>query len=126
MIRLLFQNATISVNINNQAPKPFARHRGVCQACPLASYLFIIVLEALNVADKNAARIAMIKGIFLPQFTQQIISQYVDNTSFPIRVEEVGVDNMVEILHKFGLASSLEINWHKSMAYWGSQGIHPG
>ena len=46
------------------------------------------------------------KGITdLPQGdSQQIISQYVDDTSFTVEAEEVSVD-------KFGTTSGLEINW---------------
>jgi hypothetical protein len=29
----------------------------------------------------------------------------------------------VDILHSFGLAFGMEINWHKSMAYWWSSGV---
>ena len=34
--------------------------------------------------------------------------------------------NLVGILQSFGLASGMEINWHKSVAYWCSSGALPG
>jgi hypothetical protein len=49
MIRLLFQDATIFVDIDNQRTQPFGIHQGVCQGCHLAPYLFIIVAEELKV-----------------------------------------------------------------------------
>lgn len=64
MIRLLFRDAVISVNIYNQVTKPFELHRGVHHGCPLASYFFIIVVETLNVAIKTIVRTILIKGIF--------------------------------------------------------------
>ena len=45
MIRFLFQDAFVSININNQVTKAFARHGGACQEYPLALYLFITVAE---------------------------------------------------------------------------------
>lgn len=36
------------------------------------------------------------------------------------------MDNLVGILHQFGIALSLEINWHKSVVYWCGCGIQPG
>lgn len=91
--------------------------RGIHQGCTLATYMFIIIVEALNVAIKNAMRTSPIKCISPPQCnSQQIINQYVDDTSFIVRVE-VSMDNLVVVLQNFGIASRLEINWHKSMAY---------
>ena len=119
MIRLLFQDASISIDINKQVTKPFALHRAVRQGYPLPPYLCIIMEEALNAATKNALRLGNLKGIVLPQSnSQQTISQYVDDTSFTVRAEEASADNLVGILHKFGIAYGLEINWHKSVAYW--------
>lgn len=110
MIRLLFQDVAISVNINNQASKPFGIHRRVHQGCHLAPDMFIIVGEALNATVKNAVKIGLIKGIFFPQCTtQQIISQYIDDTSFTVRAED-NIDNLVGIFHNFGLAFGMEIN----------------
>ena len=34
-----------------------------------------------------------------------------------MKAEETSVDNLVGILHKFDIASNLEINWHKSVVY---------
>ena len=39
-----------------------------------------------------------------------------------VNAEETIVDNIVGIPYKFGIASKLEINWHKSVAYWYGQG----
>lgn len=74
--------------------------------------MLIIVAKTLNVAIKNVVRTSLIKGDFLPRCnSQQIISQYDDNTSFTMRVENVSVNNI-------GIASGLEINWHNNVAYW--------
>lgn len=119
MIALLFQDVVVSININNQVAEPFELHRGVHQGCPLAPYLFIIVAKALNAPIKNAMRIGLVISILLPQSTsQQIICQYVDDTSFSARAEDSNVDNLIKILHNFEFDLGLEMNWHKSVAYW--------
>lgn len=41
-IRLLFYDAIVSLNFNNQVTEPFKHHRWLRQGCPLAPYLFII------------------------------------------------------------------------------------
>lgn len=111
MIRLLFQDAFVSIDINNQVTEPFELHRGVRQEHHLPPYLCIITAKALNAAVINALRLGSLKGIVLTQSnSQQIISQYVDDTSFMVRAEENSVDNLVGILHKLGIASGLEIN----------------
>ena len=112
LILLLFYDALVSININNQATQTFRLYRGVHQGCPLAPYLFIILGEALNVVVKNGVGVALLKAFpFLNAIPNKII------TSFIVRVEGASVDNRVGIHWNFGLASSLEINWHKSVAY---------
>lgn len=63
MIRLLFYDATVSMNTNNQTIKRLEFHRLVCQGFPIASYLVIIMVEALNAAVKHQMRIDNLKGI---------------------------------------------------------------
>lgn len=103
MITLLFQNIVVSISINNQVTKLFGIHRGARQGCPLAPYMFI------TVAVKNAVRTSLLKATSFNAIPQQIISQYVEGTSFIMRAEESSVDNLAEILNNFGLASSLKM-----------------
>jgi hypothetical protein len=108
----------VSININNQTTMLFKPHRRVCQGRSLAPYLFIITAKTLNAAVEHTMVAGNVKGITLPQDnSQQIISQYIDDTSFTVKAEETSVDHIVGILHKFGNASGLEINWHKNVAY---------
>lgn len=110
IIRLLFHAAVVSIIINNYITKPF-EFRRVRHGCMLVLYLFIIVMEAFNIAIKNVVRIGSIKGISLPQcHFQQIINQYAYDTSLTVRAEEASVENLVGILHNFIDVSRLEIN----------------
>jgi hypothetical protein len=123
---MLFHDAMVSININNQTTMLFKPHRRVCQGCLLAPYLFIITAKALNTIVEHTMVASNVKGITLPQDnSQQIISQYADDTSFTVKVEETSVDHIVGIFHKFGNASAFEVNWHKNVAYWCSRGRPP-
>jgi hypothetical protein len=53
VIRMLFHDAMVPININNQTTTPFELHRGVRHGCPLAPYLFIITTEALKTTIKT-------------------------------------------------------------------------
>lgn len=81
----------------------------------------------MNAIVKNTVRIWHIEGVsFYQRNIQQIISQYIDNTLFTVRTKETSVDNLVRILHKFGIAFGLEVNWHKNVAYWCGRGTPTG
>ena len=56
--------------------------------------------------------------ILLGNANQQIITQYVDDTSFIIEGEEVTVGNLVRLLNTVNSTSRHEINWNKSTTYW--------
>lgn len=51
---MLFYDAIVSININNQVTEPFGIQIGVRQGCPLTPYLFILTVEALNATIKYA------------------------------------------------------------------------
>lgn len=104
MIRLLFQNVVVSININNQVIKPFGIHKGARQGCPLPPYLFNIV------GVKNVVRTDLLKipSLFNAISNKPLVNM-LKNTSLIMRAKESSVDNLVEILNNFRLASSLEM-----------------
>jgi hypothetical protein len=68
------------------------------------------------VSDVSVGRI---RGIQLPlEGSQQVIAQYVDDTSFMLFGEERPVRNLIYTLDSFCLASGLVLNWLKSCGYW--------
>jgi hypothetical protein len=65
MVKLLFNRASASIYINGAPPKRFQIgappkrfqiNRGVCQGCPLAPYLFLLIGEVLNIQMKEAGQ----------------------------------------------------------------------
>ncbi|KAJ9548459.1 hypothetical protein OSB04_021002 [Centaurea solstitialis] len=66
-IRNCLSSARISVLINGSASGEFSMQRGVRQGDPLAPFLFIIAMEALNAAMKQARSLGIFEGIQLPK-----------------------------------------------------------
>jgi hypothetical protein len=104
MIVMLFRDAIIFVNINNQVLEPFELYGGFCQGCPLTPDLFIIMTIFLNIEVKHAIKIGNLRSNTLLQGnSQQLISQYVDDTSFTVKAEETNIDYFVGIPYKCGV-----------------------
>ncbi len=54
--------------------------------------------------------------MILPEGTY--LAQYANDTSLTLATIENYVDTAVDLLNKFLHISRLELNWHKSMAFW--------
>jgi hypothetical protein len=66
MTKLLFEDAEAAVKVNGSSSSSFKILRGVCQGCPLAPYLFLVVAEVLNTMMKKEVHEGRIRGIALP------------------------------------------------------------
>ena len=123
MVSLLFHDALACVKLNGDPSPYFPIQRGVCQGCPLALYLFLIVAEVLNAMVSQEMREGRVQGISLPfEGRQQIIAQYADDTSFTLFGDEEKVRCLVYLLETFCMATGLMLNWTKSNGYWKHKG----
>ena len=107
-VKLFFEDATAAVNLNGSPGNSFKIKRGVRQGCPLAPYLSILIVEALNqvkwyVVDYNwifklcpkkekekwyvVARKDLQGTSLLDQRSQDVILQYEDNLSITMKDE---------------------------------------
>ena len=119
LTRMLLEDASASVSVNNKLTDPFPIRRGVRQGCPLAPYLFLIVGEALHAASLAAMASSNLTGITLPGgLHQQLVSQYADDISHSLAGTTTNLRALVSLLSKFHLASGISVNWIKSVAYW--------
>ena len=81
---------------------PFAIRCGIRQGCPLAPYLFLIAAEVMNAMVKVEVEVGRVKGIKLPsEDLQQVMAQYVNNTSFTLLGEEASMRYLVSTLGTF-------------------------
>jgi hypothetical protein len=85
----------------------------------MASYLFLLLGEALNVATKRTMETGAITEIrLLDDVGQQVILQYADDTNFTLLDTQQNLENTIILLDLFHLASRLLINWTKITSYW--------
>ncbi|KAJ9557516.1 hypothetical protein OSB04_012130 [Centaurea solstitialis] len=111
----IITTAKVSILVNGSPTKQFQIEKGVRQGDPLSSYPFIIAIEGLIAAIKEAARKRLFKGITLPNNGPTISSlHYVDVAIFLGVWNEGNIKNLMKILWWFHLASGLKINWNKS------------
>lgn len=66
-VKLLFENASATINLNGSLGENFRIEREVMQGCPLAPYLFLIVGEVLTHIIKRAVSTRRLRGGFLPR-----------------------------------------------------------
>jgi hypothetical protein len=60
-----------------------------------------------------------IKGIHLPMSNRRrIIAQYVDHTSFNLKASQEGIIRLAQLFDIFSIASGLQINHAKFVAFW--------
>jgi hypothetical protein len=53
MVKVLFANVEVAINLNGKMTKTFEIRRRVKQGCLIAPYLFFIIGEVLNVMVKS-------------------------------------------------------------------------
>jgi hypothetical protein len=71
----------------------------VRQRCPLAPYRFFIIGEVLNHVVEKANNEGNLRGVtMLGNLAQQIVAQYVDDTSFLVKGHEDVVRTMTKVL----------------------------
>nr|GEZ25887.1 RNA-directed DNA polymerase, eukaryota [Tanacetum cinerariifolium] len=87
---------------------------GLKQGHPLASYLFILIIESLHISFSRATSDGLFKGIQI-QGSMAISHLFcADDAVFIEERSDSNLDNIVKILKCFFLASGLKINIQKS------------
>lgn len=83
----------------------FSIERSVKQDCPLAPYLFLIIVTVMNVTIRKQVESNNIIDIYLfLRNMQKVIAQYILDTSLILLSEEMGVRNLIYTLNTFCLA----------------------
>lgn len=126
LVQMLLMDASAAVAINGLCTTEFPIRRGVRQGCPLAPYLFLIVAEALATSTYSAVGTGRLRGItLLDGSTQQVLSQFADDTTYSIRGTKRYLSEVSNLLVDFGHATGLTINRAKCALYWYGQGAPP-
>ncbi|KAJ9558649.1 LOW QUALITY PROTEIN: hypothetical protein OSB04_013263 [Centaurea solstitialis] len=114
-VKGLIGSARVSVLVNGSPTPQFPLQKGVRQGDPLSPYLFIIAVEGLIAALKDAVAKGLIIGVNLPGNGTNIASlHFADDAIFMGKWDDNNISNLMKLLRCFHKASGLKVNWCKS------------
>ena len=112
-IKLLHNNAELTVINNGYTSKWFKPSRGLQQGCPASALLFTLVVEIMAIKLRAAP---MINGIQISG-KQFKLSQYCDDTTLFVR-DSNSATEAIKLIEEFGTISGLELNFDKCQFMW--------
>ncbi|GJY05304.1 putative RNA-directed DNA polymerase, eukaryota, reverse transcriptase zinc-binding domain protein [Tanacetum coccineum] len=118
-----FSSAMVSILVNGSPSSEFAFERGLKQGDPLSSYLFILVMETLNLSFNRVVADGLYSGITIGTSMKVSHLFYADDVVFVGDWSQNNIQSLVQVLHIFYLASGLKINLAKSNLL--GVGVHP-
>nr|GEW42996.1 reverse transcriptase domain, reverse transcriptase zinc-binding domain protein [Tanacetum cinerariifolium] len=108
-------SASISVMVNGFPSKEFKLVRGLRQGDLLSHFLFLIVVEALQITILKACDKGLYKGVRLVESGFKLsLLQYADVALFFREWSRVNASLLIHILKCFELALGLKVNLSKS------------
>ncbi len=108
-VKLLYYNSESTVINNGFATEFFQLERSVRQGCPLAAFIFLLVVEILAIAIRKTENI---QGIML-RTGELKISQFADDTTCFL-MNEMSVKNIMSLFTQFYKCSGLKCNVDKT------------
>ena len=109
MVKILFQNAQVSVCVNGAQTDAFYIKWEERHTCSLAPYFFLFIGKSLNSFSKTALAYGAIQGIRLPNIAgQQLMVHYADDTNYTLQNASKS-STILRLLKQFYLTSRLEI-----------------
>nr|GEV81248.1 RNA-directed DNA polymerase, eukaryota [Tanacetum cinerariifolium] len=109
-----FSSAKALVLVNGSPTIEFPFHCGLKQGDPLSPYLFILIMESLNMSFPRAIDEGVFKGVHLHGSTSISYLFYADDVMFIGEWSDDNLKGIINILQCFFLASGLKINIQKS------------
>ncbi|GKE20707.1 RNA-directed DNA polymerase, eukaryota, partial [Tanacetum coccineum] len=103
-----------SVIVNGSPTEEFQIYKGLKQGDPLSPFLFILVMESLQVSFQRVVDAGMLNGISLDPSLYLSHMFYADDAIFVGQWNESNINTIVHILDRFLRASGLRINMSKS------------
>nr|GEZ00479.1 ribonuclease H-like domain-containing protein [Tanacetum cinerariifolium] len=105
----------VQIMINGSRSKEFKMERGLRQGDPLSLFLFLIVVEALQIAIIEAYNKGVFKGVSLAESKVNVsLLQYADDAFFFREWSRSNAKSLIYILKCFEMGSGLKINLSKS------------
>nr|CCA66235.1 hypothetical protein [Beta vulgaris subsp. vulgaris] len=114
-IQTCVTTASSSVLINGSPSPPFKLQKGLRQGDPLSPFLFVLVVETLNLLINKAISLGFWEGVEVSKGGLKLSHlQYADDTLIFCAPRIDYLQNIKKVLILFHLASGLQINFHKS------------
>ena len=111
---ILYNDAQSCVINNGKYSQLFPLGRGCRQGDPLSPYIFILAVEPLASAIRNAPDIT---GITIGRYEYKV-GQYADDTFILLNGSEYSLKSTLHLLTSFGEVSGLCMNVDKTQAAW--------
>ncbi|GJV95289.1 putative RNA-directed DNA polymerase, eukaryota, reverse transcriptase zinc-binding domain protein [Tanacetum coccineum] len=117
-IQICLRSARSFVLINGSPSRELPIKRSLRQDDPLSPFLFIIIMEGLHIALKNAVSSGLIQGASIGESGLKLsYFFYADDVVIISDWNMQDMSNIIHVLNVFYLASGLKINVSKSNVY---------
>jgi len=105
----------VSVLVNRSPTSEFKPEKGLRQGDPLALFLFLVVVEGLSGAVREAEKCGLLEGLIIGRKEVHLsMLQFADDTMFLCKDNIQNIVTIKSILRCFQLASELKVNLNKS------------
>ena len=115
MVKVLFADVQLCTVNNGYASQKFVLTRGLLQGNPIASYLFLLIIELLAIKIRQNNKI---KGLKLPDTQEEILlAQFADDLGMILEFNQTGWEETVCEFRDFESCTGMLINYEKSTVY---------
>lgn len=123
MVETLLRGATTCMEVNGTTSQGFSLSRSIRQGCSLVPTLFVLAVDALFYLLRDSSLSPLVKGIQLPNTSELLNIQFVDDTTILLCLDEGNIEEFMNKMDIFCLASGRKIYLAKSIMLGRNQ--HP-
>lgn len=114
-VKVIYSGFFLRVQNNGVFTDSFVKGQGVHQGCPIAPFLFIIVVELLAITLRESPEL---KGIKIGNELEIFLSLFADDLSSILDMSDPqALQVFFDILDRFAVATGLRINYEKTTIY---------
>lgn len=114
LIKILYAESTVQVNVNGVLTETFSIRRGVKQGCPLSAALYVLAINPLLHRIKNDNRLTGVKS---GSGKRVVVLAYADDITIIIK-NQAELDIVLEHLSFYEEVSGSKLNQDKTEGVW--------